>query len=393
MPTPPNNQTPNSNPVFDRAIDRSKSASQKWLKYQGQDVLPMWVADTDFMSPPSVLEALHQRIDHGVFGYTLPPAELTQAVIDRFQRLYHWSIQPEWLVWLPGLVCGLNLACRASGEAGNAVIAPTPIYPPFMSAPRLSERTLIQVPMALDNGRWLLDFEALEQAITTDTRMILFCNPQNPGGSCYRREELERLMDICQRHDLQLCSDEIHCDLILEPGVKHIPIASLSAQAAERTITLMAPSKTYNIAGLGCSLAIIPDKTLRQRFNRVRKGIVPDVNLLGYTAALAAYADSDEWNQNQLDYLRANRDYLVTEINQIPGLKLQPFEATYLAWIDVSGLGVKNPPAFFEQAGIGMSPGVDFGNKNFMRLNFGCTRQLLEEAVKRIKLAVATLTR
>ncbi|MEH6813759.1 MAG: aminotransferase class I/II-fold pyridoxal phosphate-dependent enzyme, partial [Motiliproteus sp.] len=200
---------------------------------------------------------------------------------------------------------------------------------------------------------------------------------------------LERLLDICQRHDLQLCSDEIHCDLILEPGVKHIPIASLSPQAAQRTITLMAPSKTYNIAGLGCSLAIIPDKALRQRFNRIRKGIVPDVNLLGYTAALAAYRDGDEWNQTQLNYLRANRDYLVAEINQIPGLKLEPFEATYLAWIDVSGLGLKNPPAFFEQAGIGMSPGIDFGDKNFMRLNFGCTRQLLEEAVRRIKQAVA----
>ncbi|MEH6814270.1 MAG: aminotransferase class I/II-fold pyridoxal phosphate-dependent enzyme, partial [Motiliproteus sp.] len=182
MPKHSNNSKASAQLNFDHAIDRSKSASQKWLKYQGQDVLPMWVADTDFLSPPSVLEALHERIDHGVFGYTLPPAELTEAVIERFQRLYNWSLQAEWLVWLPGLVCGLNLACRASGDTGDSVISPTPIYPPFMSAPRLSERALIQVPMTLLNGRWLLDFEALERAITADTRLILFCNPQNPGG-------------------------------------------------------------------------------------------------------------------------------------------------------------------------------------------------------------------
>ncbi|MCW8884536.1 MAG: PatB family C-S lyase [Motiliproteus sp.] len=373
---------------FDQAIDRSSSASQKWLKYHDQDILPMWVADTDFVSPPAILDALKQRIDHGVFGYTLPPQELTDAVIEHLHSNYHWQVESEWLVWLPGLVCGLNLACRSVGESQSEVISPKPIYPPFMSSPRLSDRSLVQVAMTLVDERWVLDFEALENAITDQTSLVLFCNPQNPGGSCYRRQELERLMEICQRHDLILCSDEIHCDLILEPGVKHIPAASLSLDAAQRTITLMAPSKTYNIAGLGCSLAIIPDKQLRQRFMRVRKGIVPDVNLLGYTAAIAAYRDCDEWNQQQLNYLRGNRDYLLEQINQIPGLKLLPFEATYLAWIDVSGLGLSNPPAVFEAAGVGMSPGADFGDKNYMRLNFGCPRPLLEEAVKRITTAV-----
>ncbi len=385
MSSSPKSRPPGADHSFDRYIDRRQSASQKWQRYAGQDILPMWVADTDFMSPPAVLDALHQRIEHGVFGYTLPPRELQDTVIARFARLYGWQLQQEWLVWLPGLVCGLHLACRASGESGSAVIAPKPIYGPFMSSPRLSDRQLIQVPMQLREQRWVLDFDALEQAITDDTRLILFCNPQNPGGSCYRRAELQRLLDICQRHDLILCSDEIHCDLILEPGVKHIPAASLSADAAARTITLTAPSKTYNIAGLGCSLAIIPDPQLRQRFQRLRRGIVPDVNLLGYTAALAAYGDGDHWNRQQLDYLRANRDYLVSEINRIPGLQLLPFEATYLAWIDVSQLQLDNPPAFFEQAGVGMSPGADFGDRNFMRLNFGCRRQLLEEALRRLR--------
>ena len=373
---------------FDQAIDRRNSASQKWLKYDNRDILPMWVADTDFVSPPAILDALKQRIDHGVFGYTLPPQELTDAVIEHIHRNYQWQVEAEWLVWLPGLVCGLNLACRTVGESQSEVISPKPIYPPFMSSPRLSDRALVQVPMVDIDGRWVLDFDALEAAITDQTSLLLFCNPQNPGGTVYRRQELERLMEICRRHDLALCSDEIHCDLILEAGVEHIPAASLSEDAANRTITLMAPSKTYNIAGLGCSLAIIPNKELRQRFMRVRKGIVPDVNLLGYTAAIAAYRHCDAWNQQQLEYLRGNRDYLLEQINQIPGLKLSPFDATYLAWIDVSELQLKNPPAFFEAAGVGMSPGADFGDRNFMRLNFGCPRPLLEEAIRRIKNAV-----
>ncbi len=388
MSTSSSKLTPPAVHSFDQHVDRRRTSSQKWLKYGDQDVLPMWVADTDFMSPPAVLKALHQRIDHGVFGYTLPPRELTEAVIERFSSLYSWQLDPEWLVWLPGLVCGLNLACRSTGVEQSGVISPKPIYPPFVSAPRFSDCRLTQVPMMLEGNRWLLDFEALEAAINEETRMLLFCNPQNPGGTVYRKEELERLLEICRRHDLLICSDEIHCDLILEPGVSHIPLASLGEDAASRTITLTAPSKTWNIAGLGCSLAIIPDPKLRQRFQQVRKGIVPDVNLLGYTAALAAYRDGDNWNHEQLKYLKGNRDYLLKEINSIPGLKLRPFEATYLAWIDVSALELSNPPAFFEKAGIGMSPGVDFGDRNYMRLNFGCPRQLLEEAVRRIRAAV-----
>ncbi|MBA4502835.1 MalY/PatB family protein [Marinobacterium marinum] len=376
---------------FDQLIDRRATSSEKWEKYADREILPMWVADTDFMAPQPVIEALHQRIDHGVFGYTCTPPELNRLVIERMQALYDWPIEVNDLVWLPGLVCGLNLACRSVGDNNSAVITPAPVYPPFMSAPRLSERTLIKVPLTRNqNNRTLLDLAALEAAITPDTRLLLFCNPHNPGGTLYRREELEALADIVVRHDLIICSDEIHCDLILEPGLVHTPIASLSEAIAARTITLMAPSKTYNIAGLGCSFAIIQNPELRQRFQRVRKGIVPDVNLLGYTAALAAYRDGNEWNRSQLDYLRANRDYLVAAINAIPGLKLDPIEATYLAWIDVSGACLNNPPLFFEQAGVGMSPGRDFGDDRFMRLNFGCPRALLEQAVERIRRAILT---
>ncbi|MEH6469834.1 MAG: PatB family C-S lyase [Halopseudomonas sp.] len=374
---------------FDREIDRQRTSSQKWDKYRDRDILPMWVADTDFRSPPAIIDALQQRVEHGVFGYTLPPTELTEVVLDRLQRLYRWQVEAEWLVWLPGLVCGLHLACRSVGEAGSAVIAPKPIYPPFMTAPRLSDRRLISVPLRQFQQRWVIDFDALQNAISADTRLVLFCNPQNPGGSVYRRAELEQLQAICQRHNLVLCSDEIHCDLLLDPGTEHIPAATIDPQAALKTITLLAPSKTFNIAGLGCSLAIIPDPALRQRFKQVKRGIVPDANLLGYTATLAAYRDCDEWNRQQCDYLRHNRDYLLQQINAIDGLTLDPFEATYLAWIDVSALQLDNPPAFFEQHGVGMSPGADFGDSRFMRLNFGCTRATLEQAVERIRNAIS----
>ncbi len=373
---------------FDRLIDRRDTASQKWEKYRDQEILPMWVADTDFMAPAPVLEALHERVNHGVFGYTNTPAALNRHVCERLLRLYNWTVSAEELVWLPGLVCGLHLACRSASSPGEAVMSPQPIYPPFMSAPRLSERELITLPMKRTEGRLLIDFDALEAAITSETRLLLFCNPHNPGGTVYRREELEQLAEIILRHDLLVCSDEIHCDLLLEPGLTHTPLASLNDEIAARTITLMAPSKTYNIAGLGCSFAVIQDPQLRRQFQRARKGIVPDVNLMGYTAAEAAYADGDAWNNAQLNYLRGNRDYLVEQINAIPGLKLDPIEATYLAWIDVSGAKLENPAYFFEQAGVGMSPGRDFGDDQYMRLNFGCPRARLEEAVDRIRRAL-----
>lgn len=374
---------------FDSQINRKGTASQKWEKYSDQDILPMWVADTDFMSPPAVMKALHERIEHGVFGYTNVPTKLNALVIERMQSHYNWQINSNDIVWLPGLVCGLNLACRSVGASGDSVMTPKPIYPPFMTAPRLSDREVCTLPLTEIDQRKVIDFDALEDAITPNTGLLLFCNPHNPGGAVYRKEELERLAAIIIKHDLYICSDEIHCDLILEQGLQHIPIASLSPEIAARTITLMAPSKTFNIAGLGCSFAIIENPQLRKQFLNTKKGVVPDVNLLGYTAAIAAYEEGEEWNQQQLDYLRSNRDYLEKEINQIPGLKLAPIEATYLAWIDVSGAKLTNPAHFFEQAGVGMSPGRDFGDNNYMRLNFGCTRSTLEEAVRRIKVALA----
>jgi cystathionine beta-lyase len=271
------------------------------------------------------------------------------------------------------------------GEEGDEVITFTPVYPPFMSAPTLTGRTTVKVPLQLVDGRWVADLETLEQAITPRTKLLLLCSPHNPVGRAWSREELQQFADVAERHRLIIGSDDIHAGLILDEGTKHIPIATLSPEAARRTITLLAPSKTYNIPGLGCSFAVISDSLLRKRFIKAAGRIVPHVNTLGYTAAEAAYRYGEEWRQQMLAYLRGNRDLVAAEIDAIPGLSMTHVEATYLAWIDTRDAGIDNPCYFFEQAGVGLSDGADFGAPGFVRLNFGCSRLLLEEALQRMR--------
>ncbi|MBJ6798647.1 MalY/PatB family protein [Geomonas propionica] len=372
---------------FDEIIDRRGTASEKWDKYGDRDIIPLWVADMDFKSPPAIVKALHERVEHGVFGYTAPPQGLAQAVIDSLQAEFGWQVRKEWITWLPGLVTGLNVSCRAVGEAGDDVVTFTPVYPPFMSAPPLSDRNVINVPLVCEAGRWGLDLAALEAAVTPRTKQLLLCSPHNPVGRVWTREELVALDDFAARHDLVICSDEIHAGLVLEPGVRHIPIATLSPEASRRTITLMAPSKTYNVPGLGCSFAVISDDTLRRAFRKAMGRIVPHVNLLGYTAAEAAYRDGEEWRQELLEYLRGNRDLVEKELTAL-GLPVAKVEATYLSWIDLRQTGIEDPVRFFEDAGVGLSGGSDFGLAGYVRLNFGCRRELLKEALRRMKVAL-----
>ncbi|GAA3878580.1 PatB family C-S lyase [Gibbsiella dentisursi] len=376
---------------FDQQIDRSHSDSVKWDKYHGRDIIPLWVADTDFRSPPAVIAALQQRVAHGVFGYGHPSPDLSAVFVQRMVERYGWHIKPEWLVFLPGLISGLNLSVQAFSAPGEGTLAPNPIYPPFRKAAKFSGRSQIAIPLTLRQRRWVMDLTAAEAQLTGKERLLMLCNPQNPGGTVYRRDELLAQHAFAQRHNLVVCSDEIHCDLLLEPGLRHIPFASLNADAEQRSITLMAPSKTFNIAGLGAAMAIVPNPALRQRFNRQRSGLVPPVDILALTAAHAAYRDGQAWLDELLDYLRANRDRVSQRINAMPGLQLQPIEATYLAWCDCSGLPVENPHAFFEQAGVGLSPGLEFGNRHFVRLNFGCRRELLDSALDRMEQAIAAL--
>lgn len=373
---------------FDDIPDRSNSDSLKWRRYGDRDVIPMWVADMDFKSPPEVIRALRLRVDHGVFGYALPDDKLKEVIIADLEERHRWSVDPNWIVWLPGLVTGLNVACRAVGRPGAGVVTSVPIYPPFLSAPTHWGKRPVTFPFTLSNNRWRMDLEAFEQSIDERTALFLLCNPHNPTGRALTRHELEAITEICLRHGLVICSDEIHCDLVLSKTRRHIPTATIDPEVAERTITLMAPSKTYNVPGLGCAFAIISNSSLRRKFEKAMTGIVPHVNLFGFAAALAAYEHGRSWLDELITYLRANAELVHRSINRIPGLDMAPVEATYLAWIDARESGVDEPTAFFERAGVGLSDGVLFGAPGFVRLNFGCPRGVLEAALKRISLAI-----
>ncbi|WP_299726243.1 PatB family C-S lyase [uncultured Endozoicomonas sp.] len=374
---------------FDNVIDRTNTSSLKWDRF-ASDVIPLWVADMDFKSAPEIIEALHERIDHGVFGYTMPDGELEQLVVERCRNLYHWDIEPEWIVWMPGLVSALNVCVRAYAGKREGVISPIPVYYPFLTAPKLANRELIGVEWIKSDGRWMLDLDGLEKKINSSTKLLMLCNPQNPNGRVFTRDELKALEQFCKKHNLIVCSDEVHCDLILDRHAEHIPYASISDYARDHSVTLMSPSKTFNLAGFGCAFTIIPDGKVRHQFNATRSGIVPspDSTLIGYAATKAAYRHGEPWRQSLLDYLRGNHDYLMEQINSIPGLSMEPLQATYLAWIDVSELQLEDPHQFFEQAGVGLSPGKQFGDANYLRLNFGCSRSILEEAIGRIKTAI-----
>ena len=380
---------------FDTPVQLAGTDSQKWQKYAGRDVLPMWVADMDFKSPPAIIAAIQKRVTHGVYGYARPIKSSNDAVVDALASRYGWKIDPSWLVWLPGLVVGLNVAAQAFAAVGDEVLTLSPVYPPFMTAPKNSGRISVQVPFTLNAGaaRWEIDWAALERAVTPRTKVFFLCNPHNPLARVWRREELGQLAEFCLRHRLVLCSDEIHCDLLLDPALAHISTATLSPEIAARTITFMAPSKTYNVPGLGTSLAIISDPTLRAQFVRATAGIVAEVNVFGYTACEAAYRDCEDWRQALLTYLRGTRDFILDfAAHELPGLKVEaPIEATYLAWLNVTALGLKDPTAHFEQHGVGLSDGAYFGARkgHYVRLNFGCTRATLAEGLRRMKAALA----
>ncbi len=373
---------------FDEPINRYGTDSLKWDAYKGKDIIPLWVADMDFKAPLPVLEALHRRVDHGIFGYTHVPDQLEKVVIQRLLNYYNWEILPDWLVWLPGLVSGLNLCCRATGADGDSVITTVPIYPPFLTAPVLSRRKLVSVGL-VDNGQqWIIDFDRLEESITPRTKLFLLCNPHNPTGRVFTRDELEKIASLCLQHDIVICSDEIHCDLILDEGKSHIPTGTISPEIADRTITLMAPSKTYNLPGLGCSFAIIPNKELRRNFKKTMSGIVPEINTLGFTAALSAYRDCGEWHLALLNYLRKGRDLVESSIEKMDDISMRHVEATYLGWLDCLEIDVDDPGTFFQNAGIGLFDGIYFGTPGFLRFNFGCPHGLLQQALMRIEEAL-----
>jgi len=375
---------------FDAPVDRAGTWSSRWERYAGRDVVPLWVADTDFRAPDCVLAALGARLAHGVLGYTLAPPELREAIAERMQRLYRWRVETEWIVFLPGVVPGLHLAARHLCPPDGHALVPTPVYHHFKRAVTLAPRAHSDVPLALRDGRWVFDEERLAASVRPKSRLLYLCNPQNPGGTIFTRAELGRLAAFAARHDLVICSDEIHADLLLDAGKAHVPIASLAPEVSRRTVTLASPNKTFNFPGAGCAWAVIEDETLRRAFSADHHATVHDASLFGYVAALAAYREGDAWLAAQLDYLRANRDATQRAIAAMPGLSMAHVEATYLAWIDARGLGVADAHALFLAHGVALSPGEQFGAPGFVRLNFGTQRARLEPALARMASAVSS---
>ena len=373
---------------FDQAVARAGTDSLKWGHYPA-DVIPLWVADMDFLSPPAVVDAVRARAEHGVFGYSIVPESLVQAIVTYVERRYGWRIEAEWLVWLPSLVTGIDLACGASAAPGGDVMTITPVYPPFLRAPATQGRGLLTVPATQADGRWQLPLAAMEDAVTPETRVLLFCHPHNPLGRVWDAREVAVVVDFCRRHRLVLCSDEIHCDLLLDP-LGHTPAAVAADDAADLVITLMSPSKTFNLPGLNFAFAIIADPELRMRFTAAGRGLLPYPGCFALTAAEAAYREGGPWLTELLEYLRGNRDLVERFVAEsLPAVGMTHVEATYLAWLDVRELDVPDPMQACLDAGVALSPGAAFGDPGFLRLNFGCSRGTLQEALRRLQAALA----
>ena len=376
---------------FDSCPERAGTDSTKWHKYANRDIIPCWIADMDFVSPPAVVEAIQRRAAHGVFGYPAQRDEVFQSIVRYMRRRHGWEIRPEWITFMSSLVPGIHGAIRCASKPGETVVTTSPAYPPFLTAPTLSERIAIKCEMVLVNGYWTFDWAKLEEACAQSTaKVLLLCNPYNPLARVFNRDELERLAALAKKYDLTVCSDEIHCDLILDPQARHTVFASLNEDTASRTVTLMAASKTYNIAGLTCGFAIISDAGLRTRFRRILQGLSLDQNMFGLAATQAAFDDGEEWRLACIDYLRGNLDLIEKELKEMPGVILhQRPQSSFLAWLDVRALGFEDPHAEFEKGGVGLSNGNDFGGSGFVRINFGCPRSRLQEILNRMKRVVA----
>ena len=373
---------------FKTLVDRTGTGALKWEKYKGRDILPMWVADMDFPTCPHIHEALVKLASGGVYGYTVPTEKVLSTVTAYLARHGYANPSPDWIVFSPGLVPALNFCVRCFLKEGDEVATITPVYPPIINAPTQAGHKLHTTAWHRADGTWKLDFDRLEASITPHTRMLILCNPHNPTGRVCTRKELERIGDIARRHDLLIVSDEIHCDLTLD-GRRHIPIATISPDLADRTISLMAPSKTYNVPGLSCSFLVIPNADLRQRYLRSTAGFISELNVFGYTALVTAFNEGEAWRQQLLRTFERHRDIVDRFVRErLAPVTYIPQEATYLAWLDVSALGLPNPAAHFEAHGVGLNAGNPFGDPNFLRLNFGTTEARLVQALERMEKAV-----
>ena len=365
---------------LNQLIQRQGTQSTKWEKYGGRDILPFWVADMDFASPDFVLQALHQRLEHPILGYSQQPDSLTKAFQGWLVHHFSWQVPEEWVVWLPGVVPGLNMAARTLAN-DQSIMIPTPVYYPFLEIGQNAGVEQILTPLKLVNGRWEMDIDYMCQQLAKSTKMVFIANPQNPTGRAYSLAELCALAEFIETNDLLLVSDDIHCNLIIDPAAKYQPIAHVLPEIANRTITLFAATKTYNIPGLSCAAAVIPDAQLRARFQATEKGLVSGVGPLNHIASEACFNDRSDWVSNLLTQLRTNYERLIT----VAGPRMSLLEATYLAWIDVRDLGLNDIDAHFESHGLGISNGKQFGLEDHIRFNFACPEAMLDKGLTRLR--------
>lgn len=374
---------------FDEIVERKNTVCEKW-DYQGGDYIPMWVADMDFKSPPAILEALHKRVEHGVFGYTENKWCLTDTIISYYKKKCNVDISPEWIVWVSSLMVGVNIACRMA--KGN-ILYNVPMYSHIRKLTKEVHELALEVPLHKEekdgNLYFTMDFNAMEEQITDQVKSFVLCNPHNPVGRVYTKPELLEVSRFCREHDLVLISDEIHSDLILEG--EHIPAFLIDDWARENSITLTSAAKTYNIASLPTAFAIIPNPELRKRYLDAAAGLIPTSNPLTIAAFQAAYTECDDWKEELLSYLRANRDYMEdwAKKMQIP---ITHLEGTYLSWMDVHKYGEQDLWKLLrKQAGVNYGNGVDFGEPGFLRINLACPKSQLIEALKRTEAVLNTL--
>lgn len=383
---------------FDEIIERNGTSS---LKYDGKkryfgtdDVLPMWVADMDFRSPDFIIEALKKRLSHEILGYNIKPEGFYASVIEWMKRRFNWDVKADWISFTPGVVSALNFGVLSLTEPKQKVIIQTPVYAPFFKVVKNHDRQLVINELKLQNGRYVMDLDNLQSQIDKDTKAIILCSPANPAGRVWTKDELIALGDVCLRNNLIIISDEIHSDLILK-GHKHIPLASISKELADITVTCMAPSKTFNIAGLASSVIITSNPDLKQRFDALPNSLdLNNGNLFGIEALQAAYRNGDEWLGQMLAYLDDNLDFLEKEVKlRLPKIKVIRPEGTYLVWLDCREMGMTPPELrkfFINEAKVGLNSGTDFGpgGDGFMRMNVGCPRAIIAEGLNRIENAM-----
>ncbi len=373
---------------FDKIINRRLSDSIKWNR-EDEDVLPLWVADMDFLVPEPVLNALQKRISHGIFGYSKTHASTKLAIQAWMSDRHDWLVATDDILVVPGVVQGFNIAAAALTNPGDSVLFQTPAYHPFFDVARNSHlNQRIHSLSKDDDGYYTINTDKFRDAVSPQTRIFMLCNPHNPTGRVFSEKELTKMADICLQENIIICSDEIHSDLIFQ-GSKHIPIASLSSDISQNTITLISASKTFNLAGLKSSAVIITNPELRNQFQAKLRGVSGSVNLLAETAMAAAYSHGKDWLDELLQYLEINRDILVDYVSdELPGININTPQGTFLGWLDCTESGLENPADHFLTKGrVALNSGEWFGNEfdKYARINYGCPREILLSALDRIK--------